>query len=559
MSAQPWLAAYPEAVAPTIDIEGIASLADLFLRRVHDCADDLAFSNEGTSLTFAQTERLSAAFAAYLRECKGLQKGDRVAIMLPNLLQSPIAIIGTLRAGCVVVNVNPQYTPRELQHQLKDSGAKAIVVLENFAATLADVIADTDVEHVVVARVGDQHSLLKRWIFNFVVRHVRKLVKPYRLTEAVAWRAALQRGGEQKWRDVELSQDDVACLQYTGGTTGVAKGAVLTHRNLIANVVQVANWAQPFFDRNAGTVVTPLPLYHVFALTVGLFGFLQLGGHNVLITDPRDIDRFVAALRQRPFVFMIGVNTLFNALLNNAGFSQLNFDAFTCTLAGGMAVQRSVAERWKSVTGCVIAQGYGLTEASPVVSANRLDAQSFNGSIGLPLPSTDVRIVADDGSVLPIGEIGEICVHGPQVMREYWQRPSETAGVLDDDGWLRTGDIGRMDESGFVFIEDRKKDMIIVSGFKVFPNEIEDVVAAHPGVGEVAAIGIPDEESGERVKLVVVRKDESLTENELRGFCRENLTGYKRPKTIEFRKELPKSNVGKILRRLLKEGTGSEK
>jgi long-chain acyl-CoA synthetase len=553
MTARPWLDNYPKSIPHTIDVDRYESLAALFAARAAEFANDPAFTNEGTTLTYGDVDRLSAAFAAFLASRNDLHKGDRVAIMLPNLLQSPIAIIAVLRAGMTVVNVNPQYTPRELQHQLADSGAKAIVVLENFSHTLADVVDETSVNTIIVTSVGDQHSMLKRWLINFVIRYVRKLVKPVTFDNAVAWRKALQSGMARQWTDVPLTHDDVACLQYTGGTTGVAKGAVLTHRNLVANVLQISAWATPVFERRNGTVVTPLPLYHVFALTVGLFGFLELGGHNVLITDPRDIDRFIATLRRQPFVFLIGVNTLFNALLQEAAFAKLNFDVFACTLAGGMAVQRDVAERWQAVTGCAIAQGYGLTEASPVVSANLLDTKEFNGSIGLPLPSTDVRIADDDGNELAIGEAGEICARGPQVMRGYWNRPEETAKVITDDGWLRTGDIGRMDAAGRIFIEDRKKDMIIVSGFKVFPNEVEDVVAAHPGVLEVAAIGVPDEDSGERVKLFVVRSDPQLTESDVREYCRENLTGYKRPGVIEFREELPKSNVGKVLRRVLKE------
>lgn len=553
MTARPWLANYPSTIPHSIDIDDYDSLVALFRARVVQFPHEPAFTNEGTTLSFGDVDRISCAFASFLVSRAELRKGDRVAIMLPNLLQSPIAIIGVLRAGMVLVNVNPQYTPRELLHQLNDSGAKAIVVLENFAHTLAEVVAETQLNTVVITSVGDQHPIPKRWLFDFVVRHVKKLVKPAEMDSVVRWRDALGRGARTQWKDIALCHDDIACLQYTGGTTGVAKGAVLTQGNLVANVLQIAKWAAPVFDRNNGAVVTPLPLYHVFALTVGLFGFMELGGHNVLITDPRDIGRFIATLRRNPFVFMIGVNTLFNALLHADTFAQLDFSALKSTLAGGMAVQRDVAERWKTVTGCAIAQGYGLTEASPVVSANLLDTTEFNGSIGLPLPSTDVRIIDDEGRELPAGEIGEICARGPQVMRGYWNRPEETAKVISEDGWLRTGDIGRIDDSGFLFIEDRKKDMIIVSGFKVFPNELEDVVAAHPGILEVAAIGIPDEESGERVKLVIVRKDPELTESDVRDFCRANLTGYKRPSVVEFRSELPKSNVGKVLRRMLKE------
>jgi long-chain acyl-CoA synthetase len=555
MALRPWLAEYPSTIPHSIDPDTYESLVALFRARVAMYTEEPAFTNEGTTLTFGDVDRLSAAFAAFLSAQKSLRKGDRIAVMLPNLLQSPIAIIGVLRAGMVVVNVNPQYTPRELQHQLNDSGAKAIVVLENFAHTLARIVGETNVDTVITTSVGDQHPILKRWLIDFVVRHVKKLVRPSRMEGVFRWRDALAFGAKRPWNDIPLNHDDIACLQYTGGTTGVAKGAVLTQRNLVANVLQIAKWAEPVFDRRKGVVITPLPLYHVFALTVGLFGFMELGGHNVLITDPRDLKRFVATLRRNPFAFMIGVNTLFNALLHTDGFAQLDFSALKSTLAGGMAVQRDVAERWQAVTGCAIAQGYGLTEASPVVSANLLDTMEFNGSIGLPLPSTEVKITDEAGNELPIGEAGEICTRGPQVMRGYWNMPEETAKVITNDGWLRTGDVGRIDESGYLFIEDRQKDMIIVSGFKVFPNELEDVISAHPGVLEVAAIGIPDEESGERVKLVVVRKDPALTESDIREFCRENLTGYKRPSVVEFRSELPKSNVGKVLRRKLKEDT----
>jgi long-chain acyl-CoA synthetase len=553
MTGMPWLASYPGSIPHTIDVDTYQSLAELFCTRAAEYRNEPAFTNEGTTLSFGDIDRLSAAFAAYMTRHTDLEKGDRVAIMLPNLLQSPIAIIGVLRAGMIVVNVNPQYTPRELHHQLNDSGAKAILVLENFAHTLAEVVQDTDVSTVVVTSIGDPHPIPKRWIIDFVVRHVRKLVRPAELANVIRWRDALAQGATPGWTDIALTHDDVACLQYTGGTTGVSKGAILTHGNLVANVLQIATWSAPAYDRRDGVVVTPLPIYHVFALTVGLFGFMELGGHNVLITDPRDIERFVATMGRHRVVFLIGVNTLFNALLHAESFAKLDFGAFRCTLAGGMAVQRDVAERWQAVTGCAIAQGYGLTEASPVVSANLLDTTQFNGSIGLPLPSTEVGIVDADGSELPPGESGEIRARGPQVMRGYWNRPEETSSVLTEDGWLLTGDIGRMDTSGFLYIEDRKKDMIIVSGFKVFPNEIEDVLAAHPGILEVAAIGIRDEESGERVKLFVVRKDPKLTESDVRDYCNENLTGYKRPAVVEFLADLPKSNVGKVLRRMLKE------
>ncbi len=551
-SGKPWLDEYPDGVPPTIDFsayESLTALVDAFLAAY---AERPAFSNRGTILTYAQVDALSAAFAAYLQSLPGLGRGDRIAIMLPNLLQSPIAILGVLRAGMVVVNVNPLYTPRELQHQLEDSGAKVIVVLENFAAKVESVLAHTALEKVVTTTVGDLHSAPKRMLIDFVVRYVKKLVPAWRIEGAEGFRSALALGRRQTAARPDLDHDDLAFLQYTGGTTGVAKGAELTHGNLVSNVLQVATWAEPFFDAKEGTVITPLPLYHIFALTVNLFGFSQLGGHNVLITDPRDLDSLIGDLRRAPFAFMSGVNTLFNALLHSPKFNELDFTHFEICLAGGMAVQRDVAERWKEVTGVPIAQGYGLTEASPVVTANPLDAQEFNGSVGLPLPSTDVAIHDDDGRPLPIGEVGEICVRGPQVMRGYWKRPADTADVLKA-GWLLTGDIGRMDERGYVFIEDRKKDVIVVSGFKVFPNEVEDIIMLHAGVLEVAAIGVADESSGEAVKVCVVKKDPALTEDELIAHCRQSLTGYKVPSFVEFRDELPKTNVGKVLRRALKE------
>ncbi len=553
MTDRPWIAQYAEGVPHEIRPEEYASLVALICDSFERNGTQPAFTNNGTTLTYSEVDRLSAAFAAYLHSIAHMSRGDRVAVMLPNLLQSPIAILGVLRAGLTVVNVNPQYTPRELQHQLHDSGAKLILVLENFAHTLAEIIDATDVSTVLITTIGDQHSTVKRWIIDFVVRRIKKLVPPWQIPAAIKYRNAIRQGMSRRWQDLELNHDDVACLQYTGGTTGVAKGAVLTHGNLLSNVLQITAWASPHFDPDNGVVITPLPLYHIFALTVNLLAFIQLGGHNVLITDPRDLDALIKELKRRPFAFITGVNTLFNALLHRDEFQQVNFSSLGVTLAGGMAIQKSVAERWQAVTGCVIAQGYGLTEASPVVSANPLNIEKFNGSIGLPLPSTDIQIIDDAGEILGAGEIGEICVRGPQVMREYWQRPEETKGVLSADGWLSTGDIGRIDQQGFLFIEDRKKDMIVVSGFKVFPNEVEDVVSTHPGILEAAVIGIDDEESGERVKLFVVKKDPALTLADVSAFCRENLTGYKRPKIIEFRDELPKSNVGKILRRMLKD------
>lgn len=553
MADKPWLASYPEGVPREIDAEQFGSLAELLTASFARYSERPAFSNLGTVLTFADVDRASRAFAAYLRSEAGLSDGERVAVMLPNLLQSPVVIFGVLRAGLTVVNFNPLYTEPELEHQLVDSGARVVVVLENFAAKLERVVPKTSVERIVVARVGDHFPWPKRAIANFVVRYVQRRVPGYSLETALDYRRALELGARHELADREISRDAIAFLQYTGGTTGVAKGAMLTHGNMVANVLQSAAWVGPFYDAEVGVTVTPLPLYHIFALTVNLLSFCHLGGHNLLITDPRDIKRFVSELERVPFSFISGVNTLFNALLHEPAFAKLDFSHLRITLGGGMAVQRDVAERWQKLTGCTVAQGYGLTEASPVVSANPLDLTRFNGSVGLPFPSTDVAIADDEGNWLATGGVGEICVAGPQIMAGYWNRPDETAGQFLGDGWLRTGDMGRFDEAGFLYIEDRKKDMIVVSGFKVYPNELEDVVTAHPGIREAAAVGVPDDESGEAVKLFVVRSDASLTEQAVRDYCREHLTGYKRPSVVEFIDELPKSNVGKVLRRELRD------
>ena len=547
-----WLSAYPEGVPAEIDLDRYASVKDLVERSFERFAALRAFSNAGTPLSYAQTEQLSRHFAAFL-QARGLRRGDRVAIMMPNLLQYPVAIFAALRAGLVVINVNPLYTPRELEHQLKDSGARAILVLENFAHTVEQVLPATEVETVIVTELGDHFPLFKRVLFNRVVRHVRKLIPRWRIAGAIRYRAALAQGRRAPYEDVQVSGDDIAFLQYTGGTTGVAKGAVLTHRNMVANILQISAWSKPRLKGAGETAVAPLPLYHIFALTVNLFLFFELGGHEVLITNPRDLPGFIKELRREPVTLITGVNTLFAALLESPDFGALDFSALKICLGGGMAVQSEVAARWKSVTGQALSQGYGLTETSPVVSANPLDGRDFNGSVGLPIPSTEVQIRDDDGNALPIGEVGEICVRGPQVMRGYWQRPEATTEILSADGWLKTGDIGRMDEQGFVFIEDRKKDMIIVSGFNVYPNEIEDVAAAHPGVLEAAAIGIPHKQSGEAVRLFVVKRDPELTADDLIAHCRKYLTRYKIPREVVFRDELPKTNVGKILRRALRD------
>ncbi|HEX6995776.1 MAG TPA: AMP-binding protein [Gammaproteobacteria bacterium] len=552
MRNKPWLDAYPKGVPAEIDADKYPSLAALLEGAFERYRERPAFTNRGTTLTFADVERLSRAFAAYLQAVPGLKRGDRVAVMMPNLLQTAITVFGVLRAGMVVVNVNPLYTARELEHQLADSGARVIVVLENYAHTVMKALPHSAAERVIVTRVGDLFPFVERVATNFVVKHVKKLVPRWSIPDAIEFRDALSEGEWHDFERPELDGNDLAFLQYTGGTTGVAKGAMLTHRNLVANTLQAAAWATPFYSNTNGVVITPLPLYHIYSLTANLFCFVELGGHDVLITDPRDIRGFIKELRKRPFAYMTGVNTLFNALLNAPGFETVDFGSLQACLGGGMAVQRSVAERWLAATGVPIAQGYGLTEASPIVSANPLDAKEFDGSVGVPLPSTEVAIMGDDGEWLDANEVGEICVRGPQVMAGYWNRPEETAAVLTEDGWLKTGDLGRLDERGFLFIEDRKKDVIVVSGFKVYPNEVEDVAVSHPGVLEAAAVGVPHPQSGEAVKLYVVKKDPSLTEADVIAHCRSGLTGYKVPHEVEFIDALPKSNVGKVLRRELK-------
>ncbi len=548
-----WLNSYPEGVPAAINPDQYASLKELLEHRFTEFAELTAFSNLGTELDYAEVERLSRGFAAYLQSATPLEPGDRVAVMMPNLLQYPIALFGILRAGMVAVNVNPLYTPRELEHQLSDSGARAVVVLENFANTVEQVLPATDIEAVIVTAVGDQFPFLKRMVTNLVVRHVKRLVPPWRIEAAVPYLSVLAQGEGLAYQDVAIGPNDIAFLQYTGGTTGVAKGAVLTHRNMVSNVIQAAAWAKPFIAGRGDVVVTPLPLYHVFSLTANLFCFVELGGHNLLITNPRDLPSVIKELKRGPFAYITGVNTLFVALMNAPEFATVDFSALKVSMGGGMAVQRSVAEAWKTLTGGPLSQGYGLTETSPIVCANPLDGRDFNGSVGLPVPSTDVVICDDSGAHMAVGEVGEICVRGPQVMREYWNRPDATAEILSADGWLKTGDIGRMDEQGFVYIEDRKKDLIIVSGFNVYPNEIEDVVVAHPGVLEAAAVGVPGGQSGETVRLFVVKKDPALTDTELIEHCRRSLTAYKIPREVVFKDELPKTNVGKVLRRALRE------
>ena len=551
--AHPWLSSYPRGVPAEIDLSEFSSIPDIVAVSCTRYRDRPAFSNFGKVLTYGDIDRLSRDFAAFLLHEFQLKKGDRIAIMLPNVLQYPIAIFGALRAGLTVVNTNPMYTARELKHQLEDSGAKAIVVLDNFAATLAEVIGHTQVKHVVTTGIGDMLGFPKGAIVNFVLKYVKKMVPEYRLPGALRFCDALSRGTDKALPAISLTHEDLAFLQYTGGTTGVAKGAMLTHGNLVANMQQAAAWVGGNVKYGDETIITALPLYHIFALTANGLTFMKFGAMNYLITNPRDMRGFVKELSKVKFTAITGVNTLFNGLLNTPGFDKLDFSRLHITLGGGMAVQRAVAERWKKVTGVPLIEAYGLTETSPAACINPPDLPDYNGSIGLPISSTQCRVVDDEGNVLPQGEVGELCVKGPQVMAGYWQRPEETAAVLSPDGWLRTGDVAKMDEKGYFYIVDRKKDMILVSGFNVYPNEIEDVVAQLPGVLEVAAVGVPDEKSGEAVKLVIVRKDAALTEQDVRNFCRHELTGYKQPRFIEFRTELPKSNVGKILRRELRE------
>lgn len=547
-----WLQSYPEGVPAEIDIDHIPSLVALFENACTTYADKVAYLSMGKEMTYRQLDEESKAFAGWL-QARGFKKGDRVALMMPNLLQYPVALFGTLRAGCVVVNCNPLYTPRELEHQLKDSGAIAIVIVENFAHTLEQVIAHTAIKHVIVTPMGEMLGL-KGVVVNFVVRHVKKLVPAWKIAGAIGFNSALVIGRSHGWKPVPLTQDDVAFLQYTGGTTGVSKGAMLTHANIASNVTQAYNWIKPVVREGQEFIITALPLYHIFALTANCLVFLMIGARNLLIANPRDIPGFIKEWGKYPVTVVTGVNTLFNALLNNPEFSKLDFSTMRVTLGGGMAVQGPVAEKWLKVTGTPLLQAYGLTETSPAATINPLDMHEFNGAIGLPISSTEVSIRDDYGNEVPLGQVGEICIRGPQVMKGYWQRPDETALVFYPDRFLRTGDMGYVDKKGFVFLVDRKKDMILVSGFNVYPNEVEEAVAMHPGVMDVAAIGVADEHSGEAVKIFVVRKDPKVTERMLIDHCRGLLTGYKIPRHVEFRDDLPRTNVGKILRRALKEG-----
>ncbi|ELR9974251.1 long-chain-fatty-acid--CoA ligase FadD [Vibrio parahaemolyticus] len=555
---KPWLSRYPSDVPETINPEQYESLVEMFEQSVQKYADQPAFMNMGSVMTFRKLEERSRAFAAYLQNELKLQKGDRVALMMPNLLQYPVALFGILRAGCIAVNVNPLYTPRELEHQLNDSGATTIVIVSNFANTLEQIVDNTPVKHVVLTSLGQMLPRAKGTIVDFVVKYVKGMVPKYDLPGAISMRKALRKGRRLQYVKPFMSGDDIAFLQYTGGTTGVAKGAILTHRNMIANVLQAKGAYGPVLSPGRELVVTALPLYHVFALTVNCLLFIEMGGRNLLITNPRDIPGFVKELQKYQFTAITGVNTLFNALVNNEDFHELDFSNLRLAVGGGMAVQRAVAEKWLKTTGCYLLEGYGLTECSPLVAAYPHDLVEYNGSIGLPVPSTEVRMVDEEGNVLPNTGTGELQVRGPQVMQGYWQRPEATKDTINEDGWLSTGDIVKFDDEGFLHIVDRKKDMILVSGFNVYPNEIEDVVALHGKVLEVAAIGQPHEVSGELVKIYVVKRDPSLTKEEVIAYCRQHLTGYKVPKLVEFREDLPKTNVGKILRRVLREENDAE-
>jgi long-chain acyl-CoA synthetase len=549
-----WLQHYPRGVPAEVDVSRYRSLREILEVSCQRFAALPAFTNMGTSITYAQLDSLTRQFGAYLQHGLGLGKGARVAVMLPNLLQYPVALFGALRAGLTVVNVNPLYTATELRHQLRDSGAEAIVVLENFAHTLQEVLPDTALRTVVTTQVGDLLPAPKSLLVNFVVKHVKRMVPAWRIAGAMDFRAVLHEGRDRRLEDVALEPQDVAFLQYTGGTTGIAKGAILTHGNMVANLQQTSAWMSSVLKEGAETVVTPLPLYHIFSLTANCLTFMKWGGNNLLITNPRDIPGFIKELKRYRFTAITGVNTLYSALLNNAALREVDASALKVAVGGGMAVQRSVAQRWKEIMGVALIEGYGLTETSPIVCANPLDAQEFSGAVGLPLPSTEISIRDDKGTELGIGAVGEICVRGPQVMQGYWNLPEETAKTLDAERWLRTGDMGFVDERGYVRITDRKKDVVIVSGFNVYPNEVEDVIALHPGVLENAVIGVPDERSGEAVKVIALRKDPNLTEKALIEHCRKHLTGYKIPKHVEFRTEpLPRTPIGKVLRRALRD------
>ena len=548
-----WLKSYPPGMPKTIDADAYRSVTEVFEQAATKYSNSPAFTNMGTTFSYADMDRRTSQMASYLHQLPNMRGGDRVAVMMPNVLQNPIAIFGILRGGFTVVNTNPLYTTRELKHQLSDSGAKVIIVMENFCHTLTEVIDETSIQHVITTQLGDLLKFPKSLIVNLVVKHVKKMVLPFSLPDAVNFKTALSRGARKPHIPVETNHDDIAFLQYTGGTTGVAKGAMLTHGNMIANMQQASAWISDSVDENKETIITALPLYHIFSLTANCLTFMKMGAQNYLITNPRDMPNFVKELQNVSFTAITGVNTLFIGLMNTPGFDQIDFAGLKLTLGGGMAVQKPVAERWLKITGTPLLEAYGLTETSPAVCMNPLNLPEFNGSIGLPVPSTEVSIQDENGKLLPRGEVGELCVRGPQVMKGYWQREDDTREAITPDGWFKTGDLAKMDAAGYFRIVDRLKDMILVSGFNVYPNEVEEIIAGHEGVLEVGVIGKPDEESGEIVKAVIVKKDQSLTEEDVIAHCRKSLTGYKVPKIIEFRTELPKTNVGKILRRELRD------
>lgn len=548
---KPWLSNYPSGVPANIDVNAYASLISLFEETFEKYRKKDAFSCMGASITFDQLDKQSKAFGAYLQS-RGLEPGDKIALMMPNLLQYPIALFGALRAGIIVVNTNPLYTPREMEHQFMDAGVKAIVITENFCANLQQILSKTQIKTIITTSIGEMLGFFKGGVVNFMVKYVKRMVPKYELPNTVSFNDAVKQGKKFVLNPPVSNPGDVIILQYTGGTTGVAKGAMLTNRNLVANMLQIQATMNNFINEAQEVALSPLPMYHIFAFTVNCLALMSKGTKTVLIVNPRDLSTVVDAMKKNKISILTGVNTLFNALINNKDFQALDFSSLKVTVGGGMAVQIPVAQRWREVTGCALSEGYGLTETSPVACTNYYDNPRL-GYIGLPVPSTDVRVVSEEGQILPTGEAGELQIKGPQVMKGYYNKPDETDKVLSEDGWLSTGDIAVIDEDGFLKIVDRKKDMILVSGFNVYPNEIEDIIMTHPKVLEVAAIGIPDEKSGEVVKIFVVKKDKSLSESELKDFCKEQFTGYKKPRVIEFRDDLPKSNVGKILRKDLRE------
>ncbi|MEN7548545.1 AMP-binding protein [Rapidithrix thailandica] len=553
MEMKPWLKHYPEGVNAEIDPNRYSSLLALMNEAFQKYKDLPAYENMGKSITYGELDDLSKKFAAYLQQYTGLKKGDRVAIQMPNLLQYPVAMYGVLRAGMIVVNTNPLYTEREMKHQFNDAGVKAIVILSNFASKLQNILADTSIEHIFVTNIGDMLGFPKKLIVNAVVKYIKKMVPAFSIPQAIPFNQAIGKTSPGEYKEVKVTGEDIAYLQYTGGTTGVSKGAMLTHRNIVSNLEQTGQWLKPKLVERKEIVITALPLYHIFSLTVNALTMLKIGARNILITNPRDMPGFVKELRKHQFTIFTGVNTLYNGLLNQADFPTLDFSKLKVSIGGGMAVQQAVAKRWKEVTGCPLLEGYGLTETSPVLCCNPLDGSEHVGTIGLPFPSTEVKIIDENGIEQEVGEVGELVACGPQVMKGYWQREDETQKSFWKEGWFKTGDVAMMEPDGFFKIVDRKKDMILVSGFNVYPNEVEDVIMEHPKVLEAAAIGVPDSKSTEAVKVFIVKKDESLTEEELKSFCKEQLTAYKVPRYYEFKTELPKTNVGKILRRALKE------